>query len=250
MFAARPVEEQQLKDLAVFCHAFRPFSGARAALVNRSPERVFRGAIGSYGKIKGASAFIAFIGDMKDPNVQEKVGYTGEGIVLEASSCGLGTCWVGGFFRPDTAASLTDMRENEKVLAVTPLGYAEKKVSLEEKIMTGFGRTHKRTPLGALVSGLKADIWPEWVTKALEAARLAPSAVNRQPWRFYISGNGITVAVDNLNDSYSISKRLDCGIAMLHIEAALRCYGVQGEWEFLARPEVARFNTDIVFRNK
>ena len=36
-------------------------------------------------------------------------------------------------------------------------------------------------------------------------------------------------------------KRLDCGIAMLHIEvAALNC-GVKGKWELLASPQVARF---------
>jgi len=53
-------------------------------LVADSPETVFKGAIGPYGKIKGAPAFVAFIGHMENPYVQEQVGYTGEGIILEA----------------------------------------------------------------------------------------------------------------------------------------------------------------------
>jgi len=39
-----------------------------------------------------------------------------------------------------------------------------------------------------------------------------------------------------------VSKQLDCGIAMLHIEvAALNC-GIRGNWQFLKAPQVARFS--------
>ncbi|MBO8128679.1 MAG: hypothetical protein H0Z39_05715 [Peptococcaceae bacterium] len=51
----------------------------------------------------------------------------------------------------------------------------------------------------------------------------------------------VTVAVDNEKDSYHISKRLDCGIAMLHIELGARFAGVRGRWEHLSSPGVARF---------
>ena len=75
----------------------------------------------------------------------------------------------------------------------------------------------------------------------MEAARLAPSAVNRQPWRFYMEPNGITVSVDSSLVEWGISKRLDCGIAMLHIEVAALDCGVKGKWELLGAPQVARF---------
>lgn len=42
-------------------------------------------------------------------------------------------------------------------------------------------------------------------------------------------------------DSCGISKRFDCGIAMLHIETAARVFEVAGKWEFPDPPEVARF---------
>jgi hypothetical protein len=148
---------------------------------------------------------------------------------------------VGVSFRPEVAASFITIKENEKVLAVTPIGYVMEKWSLEEKIMTGFGLTHKRKSLAELVTGLGELKWPVWVKTALEAARLAPSAVNRQPWRFHVEPNTITISVDNLNDTFNISKRLDCGIAMLHIELASLYCGVQGKWELLGPPQVARF---------
>lgn len=51
--------------------------------------------------------------------------------------------------------------------------------------------------------------------------------------------NTITVAVDNLHDTYNIPKRLDCGIAMLHLELGALAAGVTGTWEFLLPPRAA-----------
>ncbi len=241
LFNSQAIPSDLLIKIYAICENFRPFEEARSVFINKSTEQVFKGAIGHYGKIKGATAVIAFIGDNSDFHIQEKVGYTGEGIILEATSLRLGTCWVGGFFRPEVAALLAKIKKNEKVFAVTPIGFASEKISLEEKIMTGFGKTHKRKPLNELVKGLEEKQWPEWIKRALEAARLAPSAVNRQPWRFYVDNESITISVDNLKDTYNIPKRLDCGIAMLHIEIASLQYGIKGKWEFLKPPHVARF---------
>jgi len=178
---------------------------------------------------------------MNSPFVQEQVGYTGEGIILEATALGLNTCWVAGFFRPEIVASLVEIGSKERILAVTPVGYAQKLESLEEKLMTGFGRTHKRLPVSKLVSGLGREEMPDWVRASLEAARIAPSAVNRQPWGFNVEDDGITVFVRTGGPEFNVSKRLDCGIAMIHIEVAALSSGVKGNWKFLEAPKVSRF---------
>jgi hypothetical protein len=218
-----------------------PFPNARSYLVTESVKDVFRGIVGSYGKVKGAPAFIAFIGNMNSASVQEEVGYTGEGVILEASALGLNTCWVAGFFKPDSVASLVEIKSNERVLAVTPVGYARRFESLEEKLMTGFGRTHRRVPISRLISSLAQDSLLEWIRASIQAARLAPSAVNRQPWGFDVQDGGITVYVRTGGPEFSVSKRLDCGIAMLHIEVTALNRGVRGDWQFLKAPQVARF---------
>jgi len=127
---------------------------------------------------------------------------------------------------------------------VTPVGYAKRFESLEEKLMTGFGRTHRRLPISKLITGPRQNELLEWVRTSIEAARYAPSAVNRQPWGFNVEeDNSITVYVRTGGPEFSVSKRLDCGIAMLHIEvAALNC-GVRGEWQLLKAPHVAKFNS-------
>jgi hypothetical protein len=212
-------------------------------MVSGSPDIILRGIVGSYGKVKGAPALIAFIGDINDHYVNEKIGYTGEGIVLEATAMGLGTCWVGGsmFFRRDVAESAVGTGEKERVFAVTPVGHTAKGSSLEERAQTGFGIFHRRKPLEEMVSGLDEKEWPDWIKAALEAARLAPSATNRQPWRFNVEPDSITVSVDSPLLDFGVSKRLDCGIAMLHIEVAALDSGVKGRWELLEAPQVARF---------
>jgi len=230
-----------LTQIRSTCIEFRPFSDARAVLVTEAPNYIFKGAVGPYGKVRGAPALIAFIGNMESAHVQEHLGYTGEGIILETEALHLASCWVAGFFRPEVVSSIVGIGGSERVLAVTPIGYATRRLSVEEKIMTGFGLSHRRRRLSGLVTGLQDSEWPQWIRAALEAARLAPSAVNRQPWRFYVEPNGITVSVNSIGREFGLSKRLCCGIAMLHIEVAALHYGMRGMWQFLEAPYVARF---------
>jgi nitroreductase len=237
----RPIESRSLAALERVCREFTPFPHARAYLLSKPAKDIFKGIVGGYGKVSGAPAFIAFIGDMRAPNVQEEVGYIGEGIILEATSLGLNTCWVAGFFKPERVAALIEIKDNERVLAVTPVGYANEFESLGERLMTGFGLTHRRLPLSKLISGARVDNLPEWAQASLEAARLAPSAVNRQPWGFEVDGSGITVFLRTSGPDFNVSKRLDCGIAMLHIEVAALHYGCIGKWKFLQYPNVAKF---------
>jgi len=245
-YAPRPVEAGLLEAMRRVCTEFRPFQSARAVLVTDPPEGVYWGIPGGYGKIKGAQALVAFVGDMQSPDVQEAVGYTGEGVILEATALGLATCLVGGLFRPGTTASVVGTAENERVVAVTPIGYAKEEASFEERAMSRFGRNWQRRQLSNLVTGLEEKDWPTWMKSALEAARLAPSAINRQPWRFYVDRESITVSADSIvNLSVIISKRLDCGIAMLHVEVGALSAGVKGSWELLKSPHVARFKVIV-----
>jgi hypothetical protein len=239
--AGRLIEPDKLSALDRVCQQFVPFPAARTCLATESVEDVFRGIVGSYGKIKDAPAFIAFIGNMDRPSVQEETGYTGEGVILEATALGLDTCWVAGFFNPGIVASIVGIGSNERVLAVTPVGYARRFETTEEKVLTGFGRTHRRLPASALMRE-PGRVLPEWIKTSVQAARLAPSAINRQPWGFGAGDDSITVYVRTGGPDFSVSKPLDCGIAMLHIEVAAMSLGVRGDWQFLKSPYVARFS--------
>ncbi len=136
-----------LEAMRRVCAEFRPFQSARAVLVADPAEDIFRGIPGGYGKVSGAPALVAFVGNMESPDVQEALGYTGEGVILEATALGLATCWVGGFFSPKRAAAIAKVAPNERVLAVTPVGYAKEGSSLQERAMSRFGRNWQRRPI-------------------------------------------------------------------------------------------------------
>lgn len=241
-FEERSLPEEIIDRLSVVARQLNDdVPGARAVLVTENPSAVFKGAVGAYGKIKGAPAYVAFVGNMEDSSVQEKVGRLGEIFVLEATSLGLATCWIGAFFRPNLVRSQINIDSDEQVLAVSPIGFAKEHYTLEEKLMSGIVMSRKRKNLEELYLNKPTEPLSPWVQSALEAARIAPSAVNRQPWRFSVENEAIKISVDNSRDSYHISKRLDCGIAMAHIEIAANHEGVVGQWEHLSSPDVARF---------
>ncbi|WP_434512212.1 nitroreductase family protein [Desulfitobacterium sp. AusDCA] len=241
-FNGRKLPKELINGLSQFSdYIGAQIPGARAVVVTENPEKVFKGAVGSYGKVKGAPAYVAFIGDMSDPHIYEKVGYLGEYFILEATAQDIGTCWIGGFFKPDVVQEQIQVTDKEQVLAVSPLGFVNKEPSLEEKLLSGLAKSHKRKPLDSLILTHAQEPLAGWVSSGLEAARLAPSAVNRQPWRFSIEDNSVKILIDDNRNTFHIPKRLDCGIAMAHLEIAAKHYGVQGQWEYLENPEVARF---------
>jgi hypothetical protein len=242
-FEARLPEEETLARLEKTCREFRPFPEARTELVRDPGAGVFTGFIGSYGRITGAPCYLAFIGDMRSARVQECAGYTGEGLILEATSLGLGTCWVGGFFGRDAVSAQVRLDKFEKVLAVSPLGYALSKPSFTDRTFKLLAASSSRKPLNELIPA--AVVADPGIQKGFEAARAAPSARNRQPWRFRFEDGSVIIGTDKDEKDPKISRRLDCGIAMLHFELGARAAGLAGIWELLPPPDVARFRLKI-----
>ena len=150
------------KRLHDVCSGFRPYSSVRVEFIDEPPDDIFANALGFYGNIKGAPAFLAFIGNTSDPNVQEKMGYTGEAAVLEATSLGLGTCWVALTYNARAVKSLVRLDKEEKLICVSPVGYTTEQWSFEEKVFTGFGcqppaqaaAIHGRRAAGILLAGM------------------------------------------------------------------------------------------------
>lgn len=225
-----------LDRLATVCDGFRPFGPARTELVREAPEGLYRGIIGAYGSIRGASHCLVMIGP---EGSAAEVGYVGEAAVLEATALGLGTCWVGGLFNPATASQMIALSPGERVFAVSPVGRVPREKGLDERLMVAVARSRTRETLETRGSGVRS--WPEWARSGLEAARLAASAVNRQPWRFSMEDDNVILTQDTEQDTYRIPKRLDCGIAMFHFELGARSAGITGAWLPENSPRVAVF---------
>ncbi len=236
-------EETLLRGLQELAERL-PASAGRVEVIPRLDVDIFTAIVGGYGKVGPAPSALLFVEENGGGWGPTGIGYAGEAVVLEATRLGLGTCWVGGFFDPALAAGLLELRDGERIAAVSPLGIPKARRSLGERALKAMARSHKRKTAGELTpAGI--DDWPDWARTAVELARLAPSAVNRQPWRFFLesgaAGERLVVRVDEPKETYRIPKRLDCGIAMAHVEVAARAAGKQGYWERRTGEDVAAF---------
>ncbi len=239
-FADTPIEKEKLESLHEFIIELnRSTDLCRIVLVRSHDGSIFSGIRGGYGVIRGAPAYLAFITHPDTADSYARLGYNGEVAILEATRLDLGTCWVSGTFNPKVAAKNLDISVHEKLIAVSPLGNPQGSYSFTEKVMSGFASSRKRKPLEQICTGEPFERWPDWAKTAAEAGRIAPSAMNRQPWIFRFGNQQLSVEITGSGNSGAYSKRLDCGIALRHlVVGAQHAIGHAVSVEFLVEPQV------------
>ena len=189
--------------------------------------------------IVGEDAYIA--GKMqRAPHAEEAFGYSFERIVLFAESLGVGTTWIAGTMDRSAFETAAGVGPGEVMPCVSPLGYPAKKMSLREGVMRKGVRADSRIAFGELFfeNDALSPLTPEKagdLRDVFEAVRLAPSAVNKQPWRivlcgdrahFYECPNKGRVSADG----WDIQK-IDMGIALCHFALAAEERGVKTGFE-------------------
>lgn len=126
----------------------------------------------------------------------ENIGFLLQQMDLYLQTLGLGVCWLGmGRMNPKT----TEAVEGMKFVIMLAFGYPKGEQLRHD--LKGF----KRKAIEKITD--KAD-------PRLEPARLAPSAVNSQPWYFTHEGDNIHVYCSQKGS------RLDAGIALAHLYVA------------------------------
>jgi nitroreductase len=191
----------------------------------------------------GSSPHFIIATSEEKPLFMLNMGFRMEQMILFATQQRLGTCWVGGMFTEERIGGFLGLDKGERVIALTPLGYPDTSFygrvahDIIELGAMNFGR---RKPLKQIAFGSKwgspLETEDSELLEALECARLAPSWVNAQPWRFLISGKEI-IAVADARGRYSSVRdgkcyyRLDVGIAMSHFFLAAREMGWSGSWQ-------------------
>ena len=160
-------------------------------------------------------------------NANVAFGYSFEAMVLYAQSLGVGTVWLGGTMNRPAYEQAMNLDENEIMPCASALGYTAKKMSLKESMMRKAIKADERLPFEELFFDGSFDT-PLTKEKAgkfkepLEMVRLAPSAVNKQPWRVVVADN---TAHFYLKRSKKFShegkidiQMTDMGIALCHFE--------------------------------
>lgn len=171
-------------------------SGLYMQLVCNEP-RAFDGFMAHYGKFSGVTNYIAMVGP-KGKDLEEKVGYYGEKLVLYAQQLGLNTCWVALTYHK--VKSAFNVNPGEKLSLVITIGYGDTN-----------GTAH-RSKAEKEVSKVNGSM-PEWFKKGIEASLLAPTAMNQQKYKFILNGNKVSVVCGN-----GFYTKIDLGIVKYHFE--------------------------------
>lgn len=207
-FTDEPISESDLKVLHNVIGESNKESGLRMQLAVNEP-RAFTGGLARYGKFNNVRNYLALVGP-KGPDLEEKCGYYGERVVLEAQKLGLNSCWVGLTY--DKANTRYALADREKLVIVVALGHGTTQgVSRKSKSIAQVSR---------VAPGVTA---PEWFEQGVAAALLAPSSMNQQLYKFEYTGKTTAsgrpvIAARTLPAPYA---NVDLGIAKLHFEIAV-----------------------------
>lgn len=196
-YMEKPIEAEKIEELKALIEECNREGGTHLQLVTDEPK-AFAGGMAKYGKFSGISNYIAVVGKK---GADTLLGYYGEKVVIRAQMLGLSTCWVGLSFskQPDSYQVL----DGEKLFCIISLGYGANQ-----------GVQHKLKPIEnfAEVNGAM----PEWFRQGVEAAILAPTAVNQQKFKFILhDGNRVEAKAKFSLIGYA---QLDLGIAKYHFE--------------------------------
>jgi len=164
----------------------------------------------------------------KSPYLNEAIGYSFEKLVLFAQSLGIGTVWVGGTMDRSAFEKAMELSDDEVMPCVSPLGYPAKKMSLRETMMRKGIKADDRLAFEKLffdgsfdkpLSQAKAGM----LGHALEMVRLAPSAVNKQPWRIVLEAHAAhfyLLRSKGFGGGVLDMQKIDMGIALCHFDLA------------------------------
>jgi len=145
-----------------------------------------------------APHYLVFGSEEKEGSL-ENIGFIGQQLDLYFSANGIGTCWLG--------AAKPEDKEASALTHVISMSFGKPTEPLHREL-SGF----KRKPLSAISEG---------VDKRLEAARLAPSAMNAQNWYFLAECGKIHCYRRKTNPLLGLMFNkmhcVDMGIALCHI---------------------------------
>lgn len=193
----KSIEEEKRLALEKEAEAINRESGLSVQILFNE-KKCFDSLMAHYGKFSGVSNYISLVGE-KGEGLEELCGYYGERLVLLAQSLGLNTCWVA----MTHGKSAAKIEKGEKEVCLIALGYGKTQ-----------GTSHKVKEAGDVIKSDQKT--PDWFRIGVEAALLAPTAVNQQKFLIEFKNGKAKATVRG----FGFYSKVDLGIVKYHFEAA------------------------------
>lgn len=195
-YTDKPIDSEIIAELQAEIDACNKEGNLHIQLITNEPK-AFDSIMAHYGKFSGVTNYIALVGK-KSESLDELCGYYGERIVLKAQQLGLNTCWVAMTYKkiPGTF----EVGNGEKLTVVISLGYGATQ-----------GAERKSKSVEA-VSNANAQS-PDWFKAGVEAALLAPTAMNQQKFTLTYADGKVAAKA-----GVGFYAKMDLGIVKYHFE--------------------------------
>lgn len=202
-YKEQPLTEDIVKALEEKIAELNCEGNLHMQLILNEPK-AFQGTLAKYGKFREVNNYVVVAGKKAD-DLDERVGYYGEHLVLFAQTLGLNTCWVGLSYSKMPGTYV--LEDGEKIACYIAIGYGETQ---------GVGHKIKRVDQVSNAS----ESTPSWFRVGVEAALLAPTAVNQQKFSFEYVGQQEERHLVRAKRGFSLIgyTRMDLGIAKYHFE--------------------------------
>lgn len=194
-YLSKPIEAYKREVLDQLVTKLNKDSGLHMQICYDEPD-CFHSALAHYGKFTNVNNYIAIVGP-KGKDAEEKAGYYGEQLVLKAQEIGLNTCWV-ALTHGKTKA---EIKKSERLIIVIALGYGAVK-----------GAVHRSKSIQDISD--YSPSMPQWYRNGLDAALLAPTAVNQQKFFFSFNNGSPSVRIKGIG----ACTHIDLGIVRYHFE--------------------------------
>lgn len=205
-YTDRPIEQEKIDELTALMDECNRMSGLHIQFIANDPK-AFDSRLARYGKFSGVSNYFAMVGP-KGGKLDETIGYYGEQLVLKAQMLGLNTCWVGLTFKKNP--DVVDVADGERLRCVIAVGYGTTQgVAHKVKSVADVVAVDPRLNAADGASGM-----PAWFRDGVEAALLAPTAVNQQKFKLALKGDKYVHAKAGL----AFFSKVDLGIVKYHFE--------------------------------
>ena len=177
-YVDRPIEPEKVREIQKLIDECNAECGLHIQLVLDEPL-AFSTGVFKYGQFSGVKNYLALV-VKRNVDQNEAVGRCWQRIVLLMQTLGLNSCWVGLTFR--NVKDAYRLEPDEKLRMVIACGYGE----------TNGVERRQRKPVGEFFEDARAEkgTLPDWFVRGMDAALLAPTAMNRQKFFFRLLDGG------------------------------------------------------------
>lgn len=241
-----------IEDYSSECTKLFPEIKTDCLIIHEEAGDLLEGCAGYHGFMVDAPYYLLLLTE-DCPFAYENAGYMGEDLVLKMTELGLGSCWL-TVLDSDKLKENLKLKSSKVAACLIAFGYEKSEIGgfrLDIKspsLINLKKRTGQIAPKLFIEDaiydgdwGRKIDLsgWAQTsnLYRAFIAACCSPSALNRQPYRFILDGNLVSLVVMKDELTSEDNEKLNVGIVMHHFQQVLcQRTSVSHEWK-LGAPE-------------